>query len=543
MATDTLSTSGPAAGRTAGGATSDATRLLCAGTYLDPVYRATVIRELLTHRFRVVAPSYGYDAVPVLAHALAARRLRRARLAVLGAGAALTILLMSVGVLYWAAGLLTLLWLLWVTAYLRRVVTLQTLVNRLRRGTEEPLGTGGTGGFTGAYPRHPLLTPELVAKIDREQASDGTLIHYGGYKPFVGAGVPVRRWSTAELLTGAPLSVFEQRQPPPAGTAKEPGRAVRGTGRKEVVPFTVEEITAHVTARLAAELRDEVRQSERIDGLAVERSTFTTAVTTRPGRREGNPAGNDNHWDEVYDSARTYLCVRVGSWNQELVTTAFVGFDLKGNTLHTEFYSYVLAPIRAGFHLVDRLPATLDAPLLLRVAWDTLRGAPAAVLRPVVDQLLIQSSKLSPRHWKQTLVWVLRGGDSSEFRLGRYADGVLDRGALTSIRELATSDEFHHFFQETDTIKYTQIVERKLLHVILDYLHEHNVDLTEHEARQTNILNQDFGRGNTFGSHSNFGPGKQDNRNSGTQRFSQRASRPARQTPRSSPRPTGGQGV
>lgn len=37
--------------------TSNATRLLCAGTYLDPHYRKAVIRELLTHRYRVVAPS------------------------------------------------------------------------------------------------------------------------------------------------------------------------------------------------------------------------------------------------------------------------------------------------------------------------------------------------------------------------------------------------------------------------------------------------------------------------------------------------------
>lgn len=58
-------------------ARTKATRLLSAGTYLDPVYRRAVIRELLKHRFRVVAPSYGYDAVSVLAHALAARRLRR----------------------------------------------------------------------------------------------------------------------------------------------------------------------------------------------------------------------------------------------------------------------------------------------------------------------------------------------------------------------------------------------------------------------------------------------------------------------------------
>jgi hypothetical protein len=207
----------------------------------------------------------------------------------------------------------------------------------------------------------------------------------------------------------------------------------------------------------------------------------------------------------------------VGSWNQELVTTAFVGFDLKGNTLHTEFHSYVLAPIQKSFQLVDRLPGTLDGRLLLKVAWHTLGGSPRAALRSGASR-----AGLEPP-WSRRRVRVPQPLDTSEFGLGRYADLVVNRGAVTSIRELATGSTFHVFFQETDTIKYTQIVERQLLHVIRDFLYEHNVDLAEYEARQTNILNQDFGSNNSFGSHSNFGPGSQDNRNSGTQTFQQGA--------------------
>ncbi|GAA2918197.1 hypothetical protein [Streptomyces mexicanus] len=53
---------------------SEATRLLCAGTYLDPAYRDRVIEELHLHEQRIVAPSLGFDAARVLAHALRARR-------------------------------------------------------------------------------------------------------------------------------------------------------------------------------------------------------------------------------------------------------------------------------------------------------------------------------------------------------------------------------------------------------------------------------------------------------------------------------------
>lgn len=52
---------------------SEATRLLCAGTYLDSGYRDRVIEELHLNEQRIVAPSLGFDAARVLAHALRAR--------------------------------------------------------------------------------------------------------------------------------------------------------------------------------------------------------------------------------------------------------------------------------------------------------------------------------------------------------------------------------------------------------------------------------------------------------------------------------------
>ncbi|MFF3875410.1 hypothetical protein [Streptomyces sp. NPDC001978] len=53
---------------------SEATRLLCAGAYLDPAYRDRIIEELHLNEQRIVAPSLGFDAARVLAHALRARR-------------------------------------------------------------------------------------------------------------------------------------------------------------------------------------------------------------------------------------------------------------------------------------------------------------------------------------------------------------------------------------------------------------------------------------------------------------------------------------
>jgi hypothetical protein len=53
---------------------SEATRLLCAGAYLDAGYRDEVIEQLHLNEQRITAPSLGFDAARVLAHALRARR-------------------------------------------------------------------------------------------------------------------------------------------------------------------------------------------------------------------------------------------------------------------------------------------------------------------------------------------------------------------------------------------------------------------------------------------------------------------------------------
>ncbi|MGW7351583.1 hypothetical protein [Streptomyces sp. NPDC054784] len=48
---------------------TEATRHLCAGAYVDEGFRDVVINEVCTAPYRRVAPSYGFDIVPVMRHA------------------------------------------------------------------------------------------------------------------------------------------------------------------------------------------------------------------------------------------------------------------------------------------------------------------------------------------------------------------------------------------------------------------------------------------------------------------------------------------
>jgi hypothetical protein len=501
-------------------ARTKATRLLSAGTYLDPVYRRAVIRELVRNRFRVVAPSYGYDAVSVLAHALAARRLRRLQLWCSAGSVALLWILAGNGTLSYFVALPLMCWAVWAMAYLRRIATLHILMSRLKE-------TGTEGGFDGAYPANRRLTDLLIHKIDSEQSASESLVFYGGFVPFVGAGFGTRDWANAQLLVGARVLRFtpkdrsgsEQRAPEGRGVGLDTDE------RKSVVPFTVDKITRYVAEQLSAELRERARLDERIEGLTVERRRFTTAIRTNdrtrgPGWSRLPGVGDlpDVHWREDYDAAREYLCVRIGSWNEELVTSIFVGFDLKGNTLHTEFYPHVLGPLVEDFHLVDRLPDAFDGRLAVRVAWDMVKATPRWVLGLWLLPLRVVPERFLPSLLRPLVRPGRRGpssirigeqaakADTSEFRLGRYVTKSVNCGALTSVREMATNDSYHHFFQRSDALKYTQIVERRLLEIVRTFLHDHNVDLTDHDRAQNNILNyEDKSMNVTGGNNRNFG--------------------------------------
>ncbi|MGP3688033.1 hypothetical protein ACTVZO_25635 [Streptomyces sp. IBSNAI002] len=79
---------------------TEAGRLLCAGVYLDTAYRDRVIDELYVHEERFVAPSYGFDAARVLAHALRARRVELAWAAAVTAVWALGLLLLQTFIVF-----------------------------------------------------------------------------------------------------------------------------------------------------------------------------------------------------------------------------------------------------------------------------------------------------------------------------------------------------------------------------------------------------------------------------------------------------------
>jgi hypothetical protein len=509
---------------------SNVTRLLSAGTYLEKSFRKRVIKELVTYRYRVVAPSYGYDAVTVLAHALNARSLWRKQAGGVIAGVVIDFLLWHNGVISFTGSILLAAWLLWAFAFLRRAATLQVLITRLRPA--ESTADSAEEDF----PANRALTAELAEKIASQQAGAKDKIFYGGYRPFVGAGLPMADWTTAGLLVAAkphPVTEYLKQDTPGDGEPAEP---------PSVIPFTVDEITEYVDKRLRADLRDDAPYGEQVEHLTVERRRYSRAGMVPLKRRwlrrsvllpltsSDTEAFRLIEDRERYDASREYLCIRVGSWSEEVVTSIFVGFDLRGNTLYSEFYPYVLPPVVESFYLVNRLPARLTLTLLLRVAWGVPASLPTVLFRVVLRGL----HRLG--RWRKhggAIADLVPVTDASDFRLGRYAVKLVDRGAVTSLRELAANLDvvgswsgifsepvvvpaFYHFFQEADKDKYIKIVQRRLLETVRDFLAEHNVDLGDHDARQATILDNSVRNYGDITNYGTFGQGGRHTRQPGS---------------------------
>ncbi|MBY8882413.1 hypothetical protein [Actinacidiphila acidipaludis] len=469
---------------------SEVTRLLAIGAQTDPDYADGVIRELVDNSHRFAAPAYGYDAATVLGHALAARARRRARTtAVVTAGVlwfVFGILLPSMGAYgstgFWVCSVLAV-WTVWAANLFTAVLQRQVVTTQLRRSRHPGRG------FDGVAPMVPPGTPQLYDKIRADQDSAAGVVYYGGYVPFVGAGDSVRRWSFACLLERAQPPSFPPLDLPQPGPADATAPADKGKsrGRARDVdpdPFTAEELTAYMEERLRASLLDEVAaHSQRLRGLEVTRRFYAKAVGTRPPVPHERLAEYRQAADEVpdhYNAAREYLCVRVGSWSQELVTSVFLNVDLKGRMLYTQFHGYHLMPIKNAYHEASRL-RRLTSGEVWSLAW---RAAVEALASIATGALWVLALPLAVGK----AAWNRKDLRAAAVRHEPDEDqDLVDWGARRSVREMAAGG-YRHFFQQMDDEKFIKIIERRTFEVILDFLEDHAVDTTEYRAQQ-NALN------------------------------------------------------
>ncbi|WP_055530382.1 hypothetical protein [Streptomyces alboniger] len=493
---------------------SEATRLLCAGTYLDGTFREAVIDELYVHEERLAAPSFGIDAARVLAHALRARRIELAWAAIILFLWVVAVPLTEGVVACYLFSFALIVLAGWIRGagqrpgWIRRVAAwhlrwagrglfLLTLWGLLR------LATGGFGsgsrvllpdvtrtqawisftlpllmawavaGQRGQFAK--ALTGELSRsrfpdidsdpaeqaegirfrrlsrRIRREQHAP--LMMYRPVDPFCGAGTPYKPWSFS-----IELRPQEEAEPTPMDN---------GTILHRIVPLleALREPSPHGAPYLADAVRDRLRELKveevvflPVDGLPERSRAPYTAEAFEEHRSRSVEEGGETR--------RHFLRVRVGGWDEEIVTTVFVRVHTQGGMLMLEVAPHVLRPVKQLYQYADRVAHQYRHNHRFGRAVWALGMVSTSAGRAVVTLW----------HGCRSLWQIASGG---------HAKALAD-GPWASVRELGSDDEAS-LFQEMDVSRYLKSIQERVTEGVKLALSEAGWQTGEFERQIVNL--------------------------------------------------------
>ncbi len=521
-----------------GSAPGDVTRYLCAAAYVDEGFADRVVEDVLADEAGAVAASPEVDLVTVVRHCLTAQQMRHRRDQRLTGAFALVAVFAPLWLLYVtlflsttrqvggrpslatrgrhqpegrvlvgtavAAGVAVVLafalgvavsslpapafvsWLLGsylagvpaVLVSVTAVALAYVTVVRHDLAVDRLLRTTMTREAFARQPR-PTVPPrkwmaQRLAAI--REAQDGNVTVYSGYTPFLGYAPAASQWALAVPLLPAGDSV---------GGVSRPGGPQ---------PFTVTELVDQVRARLSATaargVTDAAANGEAALGsLVVQDRVFASGTAVGDDERfiratSLAPAAllSSDQVERIMErptgAVRHCLTVHVPLWGGDVVPTVFLHFSTEGRTLHLHCSNHVLGPVRADYHVVDRLRGPLSPAARRGLLLDAVPRTGAAFFAAPFRAL--RQARFEERHSR-------RMGDELK---ALEQDPVYDFGARLSVRELAVSPNYQNYFQVVDAARITSLVERHTLAAIREFLDTRGYDITDFRAQQQTILNQ-----------------------------------------------------
>lgn len=507
-------------GATRPDARSEATRLLCAGAYLDLDFRRRVIEELVEHEERPIAPSLGIDVVPVLTHALRARTqdvLTAVLLACLWAAFFVSGFVSESGSLPdvplpWAGIYAMVCVAHWIgqaaagrgsavyavdKSTLRQALKGRASLRALRAVGPPVLQIGywiaavgalldGMGSWTAVL--FPLL---LVLPVWMHRSRVAAVMRLElGREAFARhpRAVPRSRHhrriaATIDREQYAGLTIYDPSRPfIGMGSPYEPWSFVLelkprngGNGGKDVSKaggngdgrpaFTARAVVDLIRPRLEA-LRDSAAATsrDRLKDLEIEEFVYLPVGPHRPEVRYDEPVIRQ-HLSEAVDEGgearRYFLRVRVGAWDEQVVVSVLVRVHTQGGMLVLEVVPHVLMPVKPEFRAVDVI-ASRGEDDILRDGARALLTAPAAGFASAVSA--VRTAVAGFRTW-----------------LADPRRAVPD-GPAGSVREIAGVHSVS-LFQEMDISRYVKTVQDRIASGVRDALRSQGYETDQFEQQ------------------------------------------------------------
>jgi hypothetical protein len=426
---------------------TETTRLLAAAAYHDRRYRQKVLREIEEQPFRAFSPEFGIDRPAILGHCRKAQRRER-----------------------WRDAALLLCWLpLVLSGFLQDLVDYpEELPLVAAYHANALLATIGLG-FAVVFVET-LLTYHLTLarRFGRARFADSgeappsaerqNVVVYGGFSPFIGAGLDLGGWSfTINLERGKPA--FDDDARPDAFDIADLYRAVE-----------------EAVARL------------ELDGLQMDDRLFVDGRTIRDDRRflprlfKRPVTTIDRGTVEQYrarptQAVRHYLCIEITDWDGEIVLSTFLRFQKSASKLFVEASYFFVPPLKAKYYELDARESrvTLDRlrEWLVRSAVGTVVFMPIAPFRILALMLRPLNRFLVRRALRKAV----------------RANPRYNYGATVSLRELGTDNNYRVYFQKLDKEMHVKIVQQQILDVLVEFLDAHGVDTSDLRDRGSTIMN------------------------------------------------------
>jgi hypothetical protein len=153
---------------------------------------------------------------------------------------------------------------------------------------------------------------------------------------------------------------------------------------------------------------------------------------------------------------RHYVCASISSWGGELVTSVYFSAALVGHRLILAIHPYVLAPIVPDLHVADEIATQNPVLVTCKAVAMTARQFAGAAER--LGHL--------PRN--------------------AQADGFMS--GMRSVRERYSQVATDHMHQAADASHIIRVLESNIVAVTMNYLRDHNIDITEDEQRALNLV-------------------------------------------------------
>ncbi|WP_406219626.1 hypothetical protein [Streptomyces decoyicus] len=281
----------------------------------------------------------------------------------------------------------------------------------------------------------------------------GPLVMYRAADPFCGAGYPYKTWSLSVELN------------PRADREAEP--LDNGAILARIVPLVaaLRVPSPHGSPAVAAAVRDRLRAME------IDECVFLPAEGL-PSREAAPyaPAAFEEHRvravEEGGETRRHFLRIRVGGWNEGVVTTIFVRVHTQGGMLMLEVAPHVLWPLRQLFQDADRIAHQYRHHHHFGKTVWALARTPRSV-----------------GHALGTLV----SGLWSAWRLATAGHGAaLPEGPGASVRELGSYGE-SSLFQDMDVARYLKTIQQRVAAGVTTALHEAGYQTDEFEQRIVHV--------------------------------------------------------